>query len=187
MTRSELYEELSNINATRESRGQMAQMVLNQPAMVQPLLEIVFDVDDPVSVKACWVLEFAFKEELRLLDDYLNIFIEKIPALHQDSGVRPIAKICEILILEYYTSKGSKLSSGLTERQREKIAEICFDWLIGPFKVATKAYSMTCLYHLGKSFDWIHPELRLVLEQNYPDESAAYKARARHVLAKLRK
>ncbi|MGB3152866.1 MAG: adenylosuccinate lyase, partial [Maribacter sp.] len=63
----------------------------------------------------------------------------------------------------------------------------CFDWLIGNHKVAAKAYSMTCLLFLGRKFDWIHPELKLVLEQNYASGSAAYKARARMTLAKINK
>lgn len=66
-----------------------------------------------------------------------------------------------------------------------QITTTCFDWLIGNQKVAAKAYSMTSLLMLGSKFDWIWPELRLILEQNYHNGSPAYQARARMTLAKL--
>ena len=185
MTKSELYEELNYINATRTARTYMSEKVLKNPSLLEPLLAIVFDVDDPIASRACWVLEFVVKEDLRLLDDYLDTFLEKVPTIHQDSSVRPVAKICEILVLEYYSKKDSHNPSKLTESHLQRISEVCFDWLIGPHKVAAKAYSMGSLYHLGKSFPWIHPELRLILDLNYPRESSGYKARARQILSKI--
>ena len=44
---------------------------------------------------------------------------------------------------------------------------------------------MTTLLLLGKNIAWIHPELQLILKQNYESGSAAYKARARMTLKAL--
>jgi len=63
----------------------------------------------------------------------------------------------------------------------------CFDWLITEQKVACQAYSMDALYLLGTEIDWIHPELEITLEQNIHHRSAAYKARGRITLEKIRK
>jgi hypothetical protein len=38
---------------------------------------------------------------------------------------------------------------------------------------------------LGSTFSWIHPELKVNLEANFNEGSAAFKARARHILKKL--
>ena len=70
---------------------------------------------------------------------------------------------------------------------REKITEACFDWMINEEKVAPKAYGMNALYLLGLEFDWIHPELQIILERDFSLQSAAFKARARHILKKLNK
>jgi hypothetical protein len=75
----------------------------------------------------------------------------------------------------------------MTLSHLEHMATSCFDWLIGDQKVAVKAYSMTCLLLLGRKFDWIHPELKLVLTENYAQGSAAYQARAGIILGKLNK
>jgi hypothetical protein len=46
---------------------------------------------------------------------------------------------------------------------------------------------MTTLLLLGKDITWIHPELQVILKQNYDNGSAAYKARARMTLKALKK
>jgi hypothetical protein len=97
-----------------------------------------------------------------------------------------MAKICEYLIVAYFRKKDTDVKNVLTEKHLEEITSACFDWLIGNHKVAAQAYSMTCLLLLGRKFDWIHPELKMVLEQNYSSGSAAYKARARLTLEKIK-
>lgn len=148
-------------------------------------MKIAFITDDPISCKACWVLETTVKENPELLLPHISYFTENMGSVHLDSSVRPIAKICEILAINYFSKKENKIQKLLSESDLERMAAACFDWLIGPYKVAPKAYSMTSLYLLGNKFDWIHPELKSVLLKNYPEGSAAYKARARMILKKL--
>ena len=38
--------------------------------------------------------------------------------------------------------------------------------MISDQKVATKAYTMNALYLLGKNYDWVHQELKLIIQQN---------------------
>jgi len=187
LAKATLYESLNYVDHSREKRMQTARLILNDPDLVESLIEIAFRLDDPVSSKACWVLEFTIKERLFYIFPYLDIFVEKIGGVRLDSSVRPMAKICEYLVLSYFSKTKNKSQEVLTNRHLEQMATACFDWLIGDHKVAAMAYSMTCLLLLGRKFDWIHPELRMVLKQNYADGSAAYKARARHTLAKLNK
>jgi hypothetical protein len=61
-----------------------------------------------------------------------------------------------------------------------------FYWLINDSKVANKAYTIRTLYLLGKHFDWIHPELKIISEKEYISHSNAYKALAREVFKKLK-
>ena len=42
-------------------------------------------------------------------------------------------------------------------------------------------------YLFGKNYDWVHKELKLILEQNIPKQSAAYKARGKITLALINK
>ncbi|WP_394750643.1 adenylosuccinate lyase [Spongiimicrobium salis] len=187
MTKEALNEALNYVNHSREKRLEMAQLILENPHLVQPLLEIAFDLKNPISFRACWVMEFTAKKRLDYLFPYLDVFVENITLVTLDAAVRPMAKICEYLILSYFSKTKNETKKVLTDQHLEKITASCFDWLIGEHKVAAKAYSMTSLFLLGTKFNWIHPELQLVLEQNYHEGSAAYKARARHTFEKLKK
>lgn len=164
----------------------MAKMILAIPDCVGPLLEIALNVEDQVSCRAWWVLEFTARENLSILYPHLNHFTSNLGRVHLDSAVRPVAKICEYLIKSNFSNAISGASPALKEEHLARITTACFDWLISDQKVAPQAYSMTCLLLLGKKFDWVHPELKMLLEQNYALGSAAYKARARMTLAKLK-
>ena len=69
----------------------------------------------------------------------------------------------------------------------EKIIDAGFDWLISDQKVAVKAYSMELLYLFGKNIEWVHEELRLILEQNIIYERCGYKARGKKILSFINK
>jgi len=187
MNKQQLYEALNYVNHSREKRREMAILVSKNPQLVEPLLEVAFDGIDPISSKACWIVEFTAKENLPYLFPYLGRFTSAIGFLRLDSSIRPMAKICEYLIVAYFRKTENAVQKALKENHLEEITVACFDWLIGNHKVAAKAYSMTCLLLLGRKYDWIHPELTMILEQNYSKESAAYKARARMTLEKIRK
>ena len=186
MTQQELYESLNYVNHSRQKRAEMSALVLSNPALVKPLLDIAFEVDDPISNRACWVMEFTAKENLDYIYPYLDIFTFNLGKIRFDSSVRPMAKICEFLVMAYFSETSNNAKKAINENHLEAIVTACFDWLIGEQKVAAKAYSMTCLLLLGRKYDWIHPELKMILEQNYAQGSAAYKARARMTLAKLK-
>ena len=185
MDKLSLYPILNYTDSSRKKRREASDWVCKNPDILLPLMEVAFMVDDPVSCKACWVMEATVKEKPEALLGHISCFTENIGLVHLDSAVRPIAKICEILLLHYFSKTKNEIQASLSERDLEIIATTCFDWLIGPHKVATQAYSMTSLYLLGKKFDWIHPELKSVLQKNYAKGSSAYKARARMILKRL--
>jgi len=187
MTKRELIQKLDYVNHTRKKRSEMAEIALGSPETITLLFEIAFEKNTEISDKAIWIIEYSIKQNLVLLLPHLELFTKSLHLVTREQGIRPIAKICEMLMLNYYSKKETASKQFVTDKQLERIASACFDWLIGPHNVAPKAHSMTCLYLLGNNFDWIHSELKMVVEQNYASGSAAYKARARMVLAKLNK
>ena len=171
----------------REERLQAAWRIRHEPDSIPLLLEFIFDQEEKYGFKGGWALDLALQEELELILPYLNAFTAGLSRLTHESAIRPMAKICEALCLKYYKDQDPLFRSKISTKHREKMAEACFDWLIGDHKVAPKAYAMVALCELGKEFDWIHAELEIVLQQNYEAGSAGYKARARRVLDTIRK
>ena len=112
-----------------------------------------------------------------------DFFCSNIKHLKDISAIRPAAKICQLLVVSHYKKQEGII---LPEKNLEEILESSFDWLINNTKVASKAYSMRTLYILGKHYDWIYPELKTILNKDFPNHSAAYKAVAKEVLKKIK-
>lgn len=186
MTTDQLYKELIYVNHSKENRLKYAQMVIANPIMVEQILEILFKFNDKQSPRAAWLLEFVAREDLNTLLPYLDTILENMHKVHLDSAVRPMAKICEYLIEAYYYKVYNPVKTHLKNKHKENIIECCFDWLINDEKIAPKAYSMNTLYLLGQDFDWIHPELVSILERDYHMQSSGFKARAKHILNKIK-
>lgn len=184
-TEKELYEELNYVDHTREKRLFYANIVLNDLSLLEPLLNVLFLVNDKNSYRAAWVLEYVFQKRLELIIPYLEEFTKNLHLIHFDSSVRPLAKICESVIKAYYSKKSNNIQISLTENHKKRITETCFDWLINDEKIAPKAFAMNTLYLLGQDFTWIHSELKSILERDYQKQSAGFKARARQILRKL--
>ena len=187
MTTEELYKELDYVNHSRENRKKYANMVINDSSLLPKVLDILFQVDDKTSCRAAWLLEFVAREDLNAILPHLDRITKEMHQVHLDPAVRPIAKICEYLIEAYYHKYNNQTKSYLTTIHRERIIELCFDYMITDQKIAPKAYCMNSLFLLGQEFDWIHPELAMILERDMNMQSSGFKARARHILKKIKK
>ena len=186
MTIEELYKELSKVNHSREKRLYYADLFISSPDLTSKLLEIIFWVDDKTSPRAAWVFEFMCNKDIERIIPYLDDFTKNMHNVHLDSAVRPVAKICELLAKAYYSKTENNIQKALTTAHKERIIEVCFDYMINDEKIAPKAYSMNTLWLFGKDFDWIHPELALILERDFQMQSSGFKARARHILKKTK-
>jgi len=187
VTTDQLYTELNYVNHSREKRLHYANLVIDNPNLIPKLIEILFRVDDKISCRAAWVLEFMCGQNIFYLIPHLDVFTEKMHQVHLDPAVRPVAKICEYLAKAYYSKSRNAVQLNLTKQHQERIIEVCFDYLIRDEKIAPKAYSMNTLYLFGTDYDWIHPELVIILERDFQMQSSGFKARAKHILTKIKK
>jgi hypothetical protein len=183
--KSQLKKVLNFVDATRKRRQEVALHILEHPELLPTLLEIGLEDDAVLGSRACWILEYVFKANPDLLYPFLDRLVYGLSSVRQESSIRPLAKICELLLIGYYKPTGTRPRPPLSDQHKEALTAACFDWLISAQKVAPKAYSMRSLLLLGHEITWVHPELRAVLEQHYHKGSPAYRARARHILKEL--
>ena len=106
-----------------------------------------------------------------------------MPKLKDDSATRPAMKICLFLSKSNHRKNGISL----TQEQEHLLIEALLDRLIQNEKVAAKVYAMRALFMLGKKYNWVHDELKIIIEQDYANHSAAYQAATRNLLKKLNK
>ncbi|MDO6675160.1 adenylosuccinate lyase [Tenacibaculum sp. 1B UA] len=180
---------LENVdNPARVNRDNAANIVLKQPELVKFLVDITFDVDNKLSIKAAWVLEWICTHNgIEHITPFLAIFTKNISKVHFDSAVRPCAKICEHLATAFTSKTANKTKGQLTETDIDLIIETGFDWLITDQKIAVKAYTMNTLYLFGLQRDWVLPELEHLIRTKVIHESKGCKARGKKILELIEK
>ncbi|RXR17859.1 hypothetical protein EQG63_10270 [Flavobacterium amnicola] len=180
--KSEFYQLLENCTIARKERDKMRNLVIRKPEFIPELCSIAFDLKEDIHIKAYWVLELISEKKLKLLVPYIEDFCETVPKLTDDSAKRTASHII------FYLAKSNHRANGinLTQLQETQIIEMCFDWLIRDEKVATKVYAIKALFVLGKKYDWIHPELKNIIQQDYTTHTAAYQAATRIILKKIK-
>lgn len=185
LEREALRECLALMCQMREERLKAASLLREYPDSIPTLLDMIFADEERYGFRGGWALDLALQEDLYLILPCIDQFIRGLLSLKNESAIRSFARICEALLIAKFRKKDPQVIAILTSEHLKTMTEACFEWLIGEHKVAAKAFAMTSLYELGKEFDWIHPELNVILQLGYESGSAGYRSRARKVLDKL--
>jgi len=187
MTAATLTEKLVGPRLNKHQIMELVDDLKLYPELTAVVLNLVFEQDKlRKNFNACWVFDHLMRKKLDYLLPYINSFVEGLRAIHWESTLRPMSHVLEMVNERYFVKKDTAYIEAITVNQQEIMTEVCFDWLIGQHKVATKAFAMTSLFYLGQRFDWIWPELKIILEQNYASGSAGYKFRVRMILDKMK-
>jgi hypothetical protein len=181
--KTELVSKIDQSTAHRKSREQVSNFIIRNIDILDEFVEIAFDTAHKNHVKAFWSLELVCQKKLKLFVPYLDLFCEVLPKLKDDSATRPATKICLFLSKSNHRKNGISL----TQEQEHLLIEALLDRLIQNEKVAAKVYAMRALFVLGKKYNWVHDELKIIIEQDYANHSAAYQAATRNLLKKLNK
>lgn len=181
--KTELVSKIDQSTAHRKSREQLSNYIIRNVDILSEFVEIAFDTAHKNHVKAFWSLELVCEKKLKLFVPYLDLFCEVLPKLKDDSAIRPATKICLFLLKSNHRKNGISL----TQEQEHLLIEALLDRLIQNEKVAAKVYAMRALFVLGKKYNWVHDELKNIIEQDYANHSAAYQAATRNLLKKINK
>ena len=75
----------------------------------------------------------------------------------------------------------------IPEKYRGALMDICFKYLESPSEaVAIKAFSLTVLGNLAKHYPEIIPEIKLMIADQLPQQTAAFKSRAKKLFKELK-
>tara|TARA_R110002012_G_scaffold42418_8_gene115482 strand:+ start:30123 stop:30695 length:573 start_codon:yes stop_codon:yes gene_type:complete len=187
VTKEELHIRLNSGRISKPQINGLVQQLEKQPEMAQALFNEVLLEDKVGTFNASWTFDHLMRKKLIYILPIFEDFVNRLSELKTESCIRPIAHVCEMVCEAYFKKKNPDFVQNITDDQLEKMMSSCFDWLIGPMNIAPKVFSMTCLYYLGLKYDWVHPELKLVLEDSYATGTTGYKNRAKKTLDKLAK
>lgn len=72
-------------------------------------------------------------------------------------------------------------------KYRGEIMDLCFNYIASPLEaVAIKAFSLTILQHLSRQYPEIKNELKVIIEERWDHETAAFRSRAKKILKEIK-
>jgi len=181
MEKKDLIDQLKTIkDSKRIYRDKTANFIIQNPEVFPYLLELVFNNNKDIGIKSAWALELVYQKNSLFFKKHIHYFVNNLNKIKEESALRPISKVCSFLARDYQSNKIE-----LSMHQKEIIIEQNFDWLIANHKIATQVFAMETLYLLGSTNNWVHDELKSILEKNIQLKSAGYQSRAKKILKKL--
>lgn len=145
----------------------------DQQARFDQLMDIFLGSDYCDSQRAAWPLSESVIAHPSLVKKHLKALIRNLdrPAQHE------AVKRNTVRILQYIN---------IPRSLQGRIMDKCFHYLTDPLeKPAVKACSLTVIYQLSKIYPEISNELRTIIQQQWDQESKAFRSRAKAILKLL--
>ncbi len=112
----------------------------------------------------------------------LSYCVIKHPGLIKNNYAELIANLKKPRLHDSIKRNAVRLLQAVTipEKYEGDIMDICFQYLQSPKEaVAVKAFSITVLGNLANKYPEIIPEIKLLIEEQLPAQTAAFKSRAK--------
>ncbi|MEO5995692.1 MAG: hypothetical protein ABIN89_03220 [Chitinophagaceae bacterium] len=158
---------------SREQTGKIVQWAANNQDRFDELFELFIKDEYRVVQRASWPLSYCVLQNPGLIKKHFGRLIKNLdqPNLHNAVKRNTIRLLQAVTIPEKY--QGSVMNT-------------CFNYISSPDEaVAVKAFSLTVLDNLSKSYPEILPEIKLLIEERWNYETAAFKSRAKKILKKV--
>jgi hypothetical protein len=138
------------------------------------LFQIAFSRNMPVCWRSAWILDYLAELHPWLAGKYIAKIWAEIPEGHPDG----VTRSCLRLLCRY----------DIPEDYQGIAADLCLSWLEREaVPVAIKAYSMELLLKIVRLYPELANEFIAVIEDQAPNNSAGFKARAVYVIGEMQK
>lgn len=166
--RDEIEKEHSKKQALR-----IANYAVQNKQQFKELMSCYTHEDYRLSQRAAWSVSRAAKNKPEMIAPYINVLVKRL----QEPNVHP-AVICNaVSILE---------DINIPEQFHGEIMNACFGFIETPSTpAAIKAFSLTVLFNLSQQYPEIKPELKLIIEERWDTETAAFRSRGKKILKKI--
>lgn len=163
-------------DSSKNSIIQAAKYVINEPEIIESLIEFSFRQIPKLSARAARVVNECAVHNPQMILPYIQVIIDGLEATNDDSIRFNILHLLTIIPLPE-----DEIIMG-------RIAEICFDSLEMPTKkIAVKVYALEILKSIAFHYPEIVQEIKLIIQKQYDYVSIAFQSRANKVLSQLSK
>lgn len=158
---------------SRQQCDRIVQYIGNSPSRFSELIRLFFSDEYRVVQRAAWPLSYCAIAHPILIRKHLKKIVENLdkPGIHDAVKRNTVRLLQEIAI-----------PSDLHGR----LMNTCFRFVEDPNEpVAIKAFSLTILHNLSKQYPEIIPEIKLLIGQQLPHQTAGFISRAKKILKEI--
>jgi hypothetical protein len=153
----------------------IAEFACSSPKRFKELMQCFLANEYRLAQRAAWSVSWAARKKPELIRPYIGDLVAKLN--HTDVHNAVIRN--SVRVLEEIE---------IPESLHANVMNACFSFIENPsVPVAIKAFSLTTLFNLSKYYPEITGELKLIIENNWNNESAAFKSRGKKILSALQK
>lgn len=137
------------------------------------LFSLFLNDENRVMQRAAWPVSYCVMADPSLISNHWKRFINNLkkPGLH-DAVKRNSVRLMQDI--------------NIPGKYQGEVMDICFRYLESPTEpLAVKVFSMSVLANLANVYPEIKGELKLVIEDQLPHQTAGFKSRAKKVLKQL--
>ena len=137
------------------------------------LMKLFFTGEYRVVQRAAWPVSVCVEKHPLLIGPYFK----KILDYMQEPGTHEAVWRNSVRLLQFVD---------IPKRYHGRVMSSCFEFISDPqTPIAVKADSLTVLDNLAGIYPEIKPELKLIIEERWPHETAAFRSRGKKILKKL--
>ena len=145
-------------------------MVGSDQKKFDELFDLFMTGNGVIAQRAAWALSYSVIAHPQLISKHFGKLLKKL----KEPGIHDAVKRNAIRLMEEIT---------IPIKFHGDVMNLCFDYITDPKeKPAIKAFSLTVLHHLSHQYPDIKQELKLIIETQWENESAAFRSRAKKIL-----
>ena len=146
--------------------NKIVQWVGNSQKRFTELCDLFLNSEYRVNQRAAWPLSYCVIDHPELISPHL---VKLVKNLHK-AGIHDSIKRNTVRLLQYID---------IPKKFQGEIMDICLGYISSPAEpVAVKAFSLSILQKLSQQYPEIKNEVRLIIEERWPYETAAFHSRA---------
>lgn len=163
--RKEVLKEHSRVQAHK-----IADYVGSNAQRFEALIEVYLAGPYRVTQRAAWPLSLCVEQHPTLIGPHLKKVLDYL----KKPGIHDAVKRNTMRLLQFIT---------IPKRNQDQVVNLCFDYLLRKQEpVAVKAFSMTVLSKIIHDKPELQQELKIILEDQLPFATPAFRSRAMKIL-----
>ena len=151
----------------------VSEFACSSPKHFKELMECFLSNEYRIAQRAAWSVSWGAQKHPELVKPYIKDLVAQLPRKDvHDAVIRNSVRILQQI--------------EIPEELHGELMNNCFGFIESPSTPsAIKAFSLTTLFNLSRNYPEIKQELKLLIEENWNNETAAFRSRGKHILKAL--